>query len=69
MAKRKLKSLSSRELIKVLEADGWVLARVQGTSHHIFQHPTKPGSIPVSHPRKTMAKGTQRKILKLAGLL
>ncbi|MEM7693863.1 MAG: type II toxin-antitoxin system HicA family toxin [Pseudomonadota bacterium] len=58
---------SSRELIKLLEADGWILARVRG-SHHLFVHPEKPGAIPIPHPKKEMKKGTERAILKAAGL-
>lgn len=63
-----MKILSSRELIKMLEADGWVLDRISG-SHHVFRHPAKAGAIVVPHPRKTMKRGTQRAILKAAGLL
>lgn len=33
--------MSSRELIRELERDGWVLHSVTG-SHHHFKHPTKP---------------------------
>lgn len=59
--------VKSRDLIKELEADGWQLQRTRG-SHHIFQHPTKPGSIPVPHPKKDMAPGTVNSIRKNAGL-
>lgn len=61
------KSMSSREVIKVLAADGWTLARVSG-SHHQFVHPTKPGVVTVPHPKKGLKKGTQRSIFKSAGL-
>jgi len=62
------KILSSREIIRKLEADGWVLDHVS-RSHHIFRHPTKRGAVVVPHPRKTLKRGTQRAILKQAGLL
>jgi predicted RNA binding protein YcfA (HicA-like mRNA interferase family) len=62
-----MKILSSREIIRKLEDDGWMLD-VTG-SHHIFRHPTKHGPVVVPHPRKTMKRGTQRAILKQAGLL
>jgi predicted RNA binding protein YcfA (HicA-like mRNA interferase family) len=62
------KVLSSREIIRKLEADGWVLDHVSG-SHHIFRHQTKRGPVVVPHPRKTLKRGTQRAILKQAGLL
>jgi predicted RNA binding protein YcfA (HicA-like mRNA interferase family) len=36
-----------RELIRVLEADGWYLARTRG-SHRQFKHPEKSGTVTVS---------------------
>ncbi|WP_106419020.1 type II toxin-antitoxin system HicA family toxin [Salinicola tamaricis] len=59
--------MKSRDLIKELEADGWVLDRVRG-SHHVFKHPTKPGAVPVPHPKKDMKIGTVNAIRKQAGL-
>ena len=41
-----MKSYSSREVIKALEADGWYLVNVVG-SHHQFKHPTKSGRVTV----------------------
>lgn len=35
-----MKSYSSREVIKILQADGWYLVNTVG-SHHQFKHPTK----------------------------
>jgi predicted RNA binding protein YcfA (HicA-like mRNA interferase family) len=61
------KIYSSRELIKLLEHHGWQHARTTGDHYH-FQHPTKPGTITVPHPVKTMKRGTQNAILKAAGL-
>jgi len=62
------KSLSSRDIIRKLEADGWALDHVSG-SHHIFRHPTKPGPVVVRHPRKALKQGAQRATLQQAGLL
>jgi predicted RNA binding protein YcfA (HicA-like mRNA interferase family) len=59
--------MDSRTLIKILEADGWVLVAVRG-SHHQFKHPTKPGRVTVPHPNKDLTKGTEVSILKQAGL-
>jgi predicted RNA binding protein YcfA (HicA-like mRNA interferase family) len=59
--------MQSRELIKLLHADGWRLERTRG-SHHQFAHPTKTGTITVPHPRKDLGKGLVRAILKQAGL-
>ena len=36
-----------REVIKILEEDGWYLARTKG-SHHQFKHPEKAGTVTVS---------------------
>ncbi|WP_083235780.1 type II toxin-antitoxin system HicA family toxin [Halomonas caseinilytica] len=59
--------MNSRDLIKELEADGWQLDRIRG-SHHIFKHPSKPGTIPVPHPKKDVPPGTANSIRKNAGL-
>ena len=45
------KSLTSREIIKIIEADGWYLHKTVG-SHHHFKHPTKKGKTTVLHPKK-----------------
>lgn len=59
--------MNSRELIRLLEAEGWRLVRVRG-SHHQYSHPTKPGSVTVPHPRKDLGKGLVAAILRQAGL-
>lgn len=57
----------SREIIKRIEADGWVLVSVSG-SHHQFKHPVKPGKVTIPHPRKDLSPNTLRSILKQAKL-
>jgi len=59
--------MRSAEVIKLLEADGWRLRSVRG-SHHVFQHPTKPGHLSVPHPKKDLGPGLVHKLLKQAGL-
>lgn len=59
--------MQSRELIRELEARGWVLKRVTG-SHHIFKHPSNPNLIPVPHPKKDLPIGTVKSIRARAGL-
>ena len=61
------KRYSSHELIRMIQADGWVLVGVKG-DHHQFKHPTKPGRVTIPHPRKDMPVGTANSILKQAGL-
>jgi len=57
---------NSRKLIKKLKDDGWELVRIEG-SHHIFQHPEKPGTISLTHPRKDVSPGLVRAIYRAAG--
>jgi predicted RNA binding protein YcfA (HicA-like mRNA interferase family) len=57
-----------REIIKLIEADGWNQARQRG-SHRQFKHPTKPGLVTVAgHPPKVLAPKTVKSILRQAGL-
>lgn len=58
---------SSRDIIKQIEADGWVLVGTSG-SHHHYKHPTKPGKVTVPHPKHDLPKGTLLSIKKQAGL-
>ena len=60
-------SFSSREIIRRLKDDGWVLKNVEG-DHYQFVHPTKPGKVTVTHPVKDVPKKTYHTILKQAGL-
>jgi predicted RNA binding protein YcfA (HicA-like mRNA interferase family) len=59
--------VSSREIIRALEAAGWRLVRVAG-SHHHFNHPEKPGFVTVAHPQKDVKIGTLRSIERQSGL-
>ena len=57
-----------RDLIRVIERDGWFLVRTRG-SHHQYKHPTKPGLVTIpGNPGQDVAIGTLRNILKQAGL-
>jgi predicted RNA binding protein YcfA (HicA-like mRNA interferase family) len=59
-----------RDVIKMLEDDGWFLERTVG-SHMQFRHPSKPGTVTVSAGGKLgrdVPKGTMNSILKQAGL-
>ena len=62
-----MRSYSSKEIIKLLEADGWRLARIDG-SHHHFLHPTKKGIVTVKHPDKDIPIGTLKSIERQSGL-
>jgi predicted RNA binding protein YcfA (HicA-like mRNA interferase family) len=57
-----------REVIRMLETDGWRLVRTSG-SHRQFQHPAKPGTVTVAGKLGAdMPVGTLGSILKRAGL-
>lgn len=60
--------MKAKDLIKLLEEDGWYQVRQNG-SHKIFKHPTKKATIPIPEHGKTDLKiGTLNSILKQAGL-
>ena len=61
------KRYTSRELIKIVEKDGWFLVNIEG-SHHKFNHNTKKGHVIIPHPKKDMDIKTANNILKQAGL-
>jgi predicted RNA binding protein YcfA (HicA-like mRNA interferase family) len=57
-----------RDLIRILEQDGWRLARTRG-SHGQYKHATKRGVVTVAgHDNDDIAKGTLNSVLKQAGL-
>jgi predicted RNA binding protein YcfA (HicA-like mRNA interferase family) len=57
-----------KEIIRLLEADGWRLKRVTG-SHRHFSHPNKPGLVTVAgKPSATLKEKTEASILRQAGL-
>jgi len=62
-----LKSYSSREVIKLIEADGWVVVRING-SHHHFKHPVKKGIVTVKHPDADIPPKTLSSIARQAGV-
>ncbi|MBK7927110.1 MAG: type II toxin-antitoxin system HicA family toxin [Bryobacterales bacterium] len=57
-----------RDLIRKLEAAGWVLRSTRG-SHRQFKHSQKPAVVTVTgHPGQDLPIGTLRAILKAADL-
>jgi predicted RNA binding protein YcfA (HicA-like mRNA interferase family) len=58
-----------RDLIRLIEQDGWVLARIKG-SHRIYRHPVKQNTVVIS-PHSLgddVPTGTEKSILKNAGI-
>lgn len=57
-----------REVIRLIEQDGWVVVVTRG-SHRQFKHPTKPGRVTVSgNVGDDMPKGTFASVRRQAGL-
>lgn len=62
--------MKTRDVLKVLAADGWVERKSSGSGHRVFVHPTKPGHLSVAFHsgNADVPLGTLKKILKTAGL-
>ncbi len=57
-----------RDVLKLIEADGWRIARQRG-SHMQFKHPKKKGLVTVAGKHNAdLAPGTLNSIFKQAGL-
>jgi predicted RNA binding protein YcfA (HicA-like mRNA interferase family) len=57
-----------REIIKLIEQDGWKLHNTVG-SHQQYKHSTKPGRVTIAgKPGKDVPEGTRKSILRQAGL-
>lgn len=59
--------MHSREIIRMLEEDGWHLVGTVG-DHWQFRHPTKPGKVTVIHPAKDVKIKTLRSMEKQSGI-
>jgi predicted RNA binding protein YcfA (HicA-like mRNA interferase family) len=67
-ARERVAEMKVREIISIIAADGWYLARTRG-SHRQYHHPLKPGAVTVAgHPGDDVPPGTLLSILKQAGL-
>jgi len=56
----------SRKILQRLKKEGWTVIRIAG-SHHVLQHPGRPYSIVLPHPRKDLPIGLVRAIYRQAG--
>jgi predicted RNA binding protein YcfA (HicA-like mRNA interferase family) len=57
-----------RDVLKLLEDDGWYLVRTRG-SHRQYKHPTKAGLVTLAGKTgDDLAPGTLNSIFKQAGL-
>lgn len=57
-----------RDVIKLIENDGWYLSRTKG-SHRQFKHNVKKGIVTIAgKPNEELSPGTLNSIIKQAGL-
>ncbi|MFH1259324.1 MAG: type II toxin-antitoxin system HicA family toxin [Elusimicrobiota bacterium] len=55
-----------RDVIKIIEADGWYLVATKG-SHRQYKHSVKPGRVTIAgHPSHDLAPGTLNSVFKQA---
>jgi predicted RNA binding protein YcfA (HicA-like mRNA interferase family) len=65
---RRLVTMNIREVLKLLNRDGWVVERTRG-SHRQLRHRAKPGTVTVSgHPSDEVHPKTLKSVLRQAGL-
>lgn len=63
-----MKTYSSKEVIEILEANGWIYKYSRG-SHNYYIHSDIKGKVTVPHPRKTIPVGTLKSISKQTGVI
>ncbi len=63
----KLPAITPKDIIRVLEKEGFVLDRIKG-SHHIYSHPETRRRAVIPIHKKDLPKGTLLEILRQAGI-
>ena len=62
-----MKSYSSREVIAILQKDGWEHVDTRG-DHYQFKHPIKKGRVTVPHPKKDLSTDVIKSISLQSGI-
>ena len=62
-----MQQYTSREVISILEANGWFEVNQVG-SHKQFKHPTKKGKVTVRHPDRNISINDLKSIERQSGL-
>ncbi len=58
-----------RDVIKLVQGDGWYEIKRSGGSHRQFKHPVKKGRVTIAgHASEEMPRKTLRSVLTQAGL-
>lgn len=60
-------SVTGKELVKLLEKNGWELDRIKGSHHIMVREGFAPLSVPV-HGKEDLKKGLLNKLMKQGGL-
>jgi predicted RNA binding protein YcfA (HicA-like mRNA interferase family) len=60
--------MTAKEIIRLIEADGWYCVSGNGGSHRKFKHVVKPGIVIVPFHSGDLKIKTEKSILKQAGL-
>jgi predicted RNA binding protein YcfA (HicA-like mRNA interferase family) len=61
-------SMKVKEVIKMIEQDGWFMIRIRG-SHRQYKHHNKKGVVTIAgHLNDDLAKGTLNSVFRQAGL-
>lgn len=61
--------MRAREVLKILQNDGWYIIRDRGTGSHMqLKHPIKPGKVTLPMHSGDVAPGTLKSIFKQAGI-
>ncbi len=60
-------TMSAKEVVRRLGADGWVVKRRGPGDHVQFTHPEKPGRVTVDMGARDIPIGTLRSVFRQAG--
>ncbi len=64
-----MKSVSGKELARLLKKKGWELKRIKG-SHHVYVRPENPARISIAvHGNRPLKMGLLKHLMKLAEIL
>lgn len=64
-----MKNLTGKQVCKILEQNGWILSRING-SHHVYCKEGEDARIVIPvHSNKAIKRGLLNAIFKTAGLL
>ena len=64
-----LETMKIRDIIKLIEKDGWYIVKTKRGSHRQYKHPTRKGKVTIAgHPNDDVAPGTLNSIFKQADL-